>query len=55
MRVGYSAAFLALSAIAAVAAALFWIAMPETGPVAADSPAPDAPAPIALRAGKAAP
>jgi MFS family permease len=30
---GYNAAFLVLSAIAAVGAALFWLAMPETRPV----------------------
>jgi dipeptide/tripeptide permease len=42
-RVGYDAAFLTLSAIAAAGAALFWLAMPETrsapGPAALAVPA----------------
>jgi MFS family permease len=42
-RAGYDAAFLALAAIAAAGAALFWLAMPETRPAPGGRPRPSRP------------
>ncbi|MBV9812114.1 MAG: hypothetical protein JO326_05150, partial [Acetobacteraceae bacterium] len=51
VRSGYGMAFLTLAGVAALGAALFWLAVPETRPAVAGQSVPDAASPEPARAG----